>query len=405
MRVTNRSPRSSKRKKKKSRCKKQDFTTRTALGPCASCTLVGMEVLIFIAVIVALIVVHEFGHFVAAKLSGMRVDEFGIGYPPRALTFGKWGETEYTLNWLPFGGFVKIYGEDGEHRGPRSFSARPRILQAIVLVAGVAMNLVFAYVLITGALVAGTPRSLSPSEFASASDVQLAIAEVVPGSPAAQAGLAPGDTISAATDAQGAWTARSTETLSDYVTGSGGSPITLTIETATGQREGVVVTPARGLIPSDPSRYALGVAVGTIGVVPMSLGRALVDGARLTWATTVLTAQGLWHFFYGIATLSANLSQVAGPVGIAGAVGAASQQGFGDLLSLMAVISINLALINLIPVPALDGGRLLFVIIEGISRKRIKPSLEQAINGVGFALLVLLMVVVTFHDVFKLVGG
>src|SRR3989344_8629789 len=126
-----------------------------------------MSILIFIVVIVALIVVHEFGHFVAAKLSGMRVDEFGLGYPPRALVIAKKGETLYTLNWLPFGGFVKIYGENGEQsagagsRDPRTFSSKPRLAQALVLIAGVAMNLLFAYVLITGALVAGTPRALS----------------------------------------------------------------------------------------------------------------------------------------------------------------------------------------------------------------------------------------------------
>ncbi len=124
-----------------------------------------MSIVIFVVVIVALIVVHEFGHFVAAKLAGMRVDEFGLGYPPRAATIARVGETAYTLNWLPFGGFVKIYGEDsstepGASGDRRAFSSRPRIAQAFVLVAGVAMNLVFAYVLITSALVLGNPRAL-----------------------------------------------------------------------------------------------------------------------------------------------------------------------------------------------------------------------------------------------------
>src|SRR3989344_7036601 len=160
-----------------------------------------MSILIFIVVIVALIVVHEFGHFVAAKLSGMRVDEFGLGYPPRALVIAKKGETLYTLNWLPFGGFVKIYGEDGEQqagaggRDSRAFSSRPRILQAIVLVAGVAMNLLFAYVLITGALVVGTPRALTPEEVSRATDMALAVSGVLPGSPAARADFNIGDTI------------------------------------------------------------------------------------------------------------------------------------------------------------------------------------------------------------------
>ena len=134
-----------------------------------------MEILIFILVIVALIVVHEFGHFVAAKLSGMRVDEFGLGYPPRAATIATVGETRYTLNWIPFGGFVKIYGEDGLENeqqagggNQRAFANRPRVLQAIVLIAGVAMNLLFAYALITGALIAGTPRALAPDDVARA---------------------------------------------------------------------------------------------------------------------------------------------------------------------------------------------------------------------------------------------
>ena len=136
----------------------------------------------------------------------------------------------------------------------------------------------------------------------------------------------------------------------------------------------------------------------------LSLGAAITEGASLTWGAITLTAQGLWHFFYGVFTLSADLSQVAGPIGIAGAVGSASAQGIGYLLSITAIISINLALINLIPVPALDGGRLLFVIIESIIRRPIKPSVAHAVNTVGFVFLVLLMVVVTAHDIFKIVG-
>ena len=370
-----------------------------------------MSILIFIAVIVALIVVHEFGHFVAAKLSGMRVDEFGLGYPPRAATLGKIGETEYTLNWLPFGGFVKIYGEDGEGGDPRAFSKRPRILQAIVLVAGVTMNLLFAYVLITGALITGTPRALSESDLATAKGVELAVANVLPNSPAARAGLLPADSLMSAKDASGTWqpsTSPGTDvsnpkSFSTFVAASKGDAITLMVKRG-GQEQSIIATPATGLIASDPTRYALGVEVATIGVVPLSLGAALQEGASLTWETTVLTAQGLAHFFYGIFTFSANLSQVAGPVGIAGAVGTASAQGLGDLFSIMAIISINLALINLIPIPALDGGRLLFVLIEGVIRRPIKPSLARAMNTVSFAFLILLMLVVTAHDIFKIVG-
>ncbi|MHB8710544.1 MAG: M50 family metallopeptidase [Minisyncoccota bacterium] len=362
-----------------------------------------MNILIFIVVIVALIVVHEFGHFVAAKLSGMRVDEFGLGYPPRALTIGKIGETEYTLNWLPFGGFVKIYGEDGGEGDPRAFSARPRILQAFVLVAGIAMNLLFAYVLITGALVAGTPRALSDSELAHARDTQLVVANVISGTPAARAGLLPGDSVISAKDTRGEWRAADPTSFSAFVAASGGSAITLDVKRG-GSEQTITATPSEGVAPSDPFRYALGIEVATVGVVPLSLGAAITQGASLTWGAITLTAQGLLHFFYGVFTLSANLSQVAGPVGIAGAVGSASAQGLGDLFSIMAIISINLALINLIPIPALDGGRLLFVLIEGVIRRPIKASIANAVNAAGFAFLILLMLVVTAHDIFKIVG-
>lgn len=362
-----------------------------------------MEVLVFILVIVALIVVHEFGHFVAAKLSGMRVDEFGLGYPPRALRLAKAGETSYTLNWLPLGGFVKLYGEDADGQGPRSFGNRPRILQAFVLVAGVAMNLVFAYALITGALVAGTPRALSPEEIPGAKDAALAVSDVLPGTPAARAGLLPGDTILSAMDAGGRWRAADMKSFTDFVAASGGGSIGLAVERGSGTLS-LPVVPEQGIIPNDSSRYAIGVEVATVGVVPLSPGAAAIEGARLTWGATVTTAAGLWHFFVGVFTLHADLSQVAGPVGIAGVVGSASAHGLGDLLSIMAIISINLALINLIPVPALDGGRLLVVLVEGALRRPIKASVVRTANAMSFALLVLLMFVVTAHDIYRIVS-
>jgi regulator of sigma E protease len=362
-----------------------------------------MSALIFIIVIVALILVHELGHFIVAKLSGMRVDEFGLGYPPRAAVIAKIGETEYTLNWLPFGGFVKIFGEDGGEKDSRAFSSRPRILQALVLIAGITMNLLFAYVLITGALVMGTPRALSQDELASARNVELVVANVMQGSPASRAGLVAGDAITGAQDSHGTWLATDPESFSSFVAASGGENITLDI-TRNQEKQTIVAAPATGIVPKEPARFALGVEVAPVGILPISLGAAITEGASLTWGAITLTAEGLWHFFYGIFTLSADLSQVSGPVGIAGVVGSASAEGFGNLLSIMALISINLALINLIPVPALDGGRLLFVIIESITRRPIQARIANSINAVGFVFLILLMVVITAHDIFKIVG-
>ena len=367
-----------------------------------------MNILIFIVCIVVLIVVHEFGHFVAAKLARMRVDEFGIGYPPRAAVIGKIGETILSLNWLPFGGFVKIFGEEvdsGNIHDTSSFSSKNRFAQALVLVAGIAMNLIFAYVLITGALIAGTPRALEPDEISSARDVKLAVAGVLPDSPAEKAGILVGDAVLSAEDGHFVFNSADPAKFTKFVSnGKGNTTISLSIKRASGEETTLFARPVAGIVASDPLRPALGVEVATIGVIPLSFGSAIVEGATLTWGSIKITAVGLWNFFYDIFTLRANFSQVSGPVGIVGVVGNASADGFGNLLSIMAIISINLALINLIPVPALDGGRLLFVIIESVIRRPIKASVARAVNSVSFAFLVLLMVAITAHDIFKIVG-
>lgn len=370
-----------------------------------------MSIFIFILVLVALIVVHEFGHFVVAKLSGMRVDEFGIGYPPRAWAFKK-GETEYSLNWLPFGGFVKIFGEDMEEKLPgaapttesRAFSARPRILQAATLFAGIAMNLLFAYVLITATLLMGTPRALTDAELLVATDVSVAVAGVLPGSAAEEAGLKPGDYIQRAERTGASWSGTDTDAFTAFVASdTAATPITISV-LRSGEEVAITATPRTGTILAEPTRAALGVQLGVVGVVPVSLLQAPVEGAVLTYDVTKQTAIALAAFFGSIFTFSADLTQVSGPIGIAGAVGNASSEGLSALLTITALISINLALINVLPIPALDGGRLLFVLIEAITRKPIKPVVANAVNTLGFGFLILLMLAVTAHDVFKLFG-
>jgi len=370
-----------------------------------------MEVVIFIVVLVALIVVHEAGHFFVAKIAGMKVEEFGLGYPPRAAVLFKKGDTEYTLNWLPFGGFVRIEGEDAieedatqpSPRSGRSFVDKNRFTQACVLVAGIAMNLLFAYVLLSLSLYMGVPRALSADEAKAAPDAMLTVAQVLPGSPADEAGLKEGDQIKQAISGSRTFSAADGDAFTSFVAASGGTPVALDI-IRDGKEALLSAKPAAGVIESDPERPALGVAVAAVGTVREPFFAALKDGARLTYEVAKETAAGLLHFFAGVFTLSADLSQVSGPVGIAGAVGAAAQSGFATLLSITALISINLALINLVPVPALDGGRLLFVVIEAVTRRPIKRSIANAVNGAGFAFLVLLMLAVTAHDIFKIVA-
>ena len=370
-----------------------------------------MSVILLIIVLVALIVVHELGHFFAAKLSGMRVDEFGVGYPPRAKGW-KFGETVYSLNWLPFGGFVKIYGEDDPEGkesesidSSRAFSSKNRALQAVVLVAGVAMNIVFAWLLITGSLLVGTPRALEDSEIASAPDASIVFAYVAPGSPAETNGLMAGDIVREVSSNAGTriFAGNDPKDFTAFVAETpAGSPVTFKL---TRGSEEILVSalPKAGVIESEPERRALGVSVAVIGTVPMSLTRAPIEGARYTWEITKQTAIGLSVFFISIFDLSADLTQVAGPVGIATAVGDATNIGATSLITLAAVISINLAIINLLPVPALDGGRLLFVIIEAITRRKIPTKVAGAVNALGFAFLILLMVAVTISDIGKLI--
>lgn len=362
--------------------------------------------LIFVVVLVALIVVHELGHLVVAKWSGMRVDEFGIGYPPRAALLGKIGETEITLNWLPLGGFVKIYGEDPsmtEAPDPRAFHEKNRAKQAAVLLAGVVMNVVLAFVLLVSVLAIGTPRAVSDADLATAKNIHVVVADVLPGSPGASAGLMPGDIILSGMDSSRNWAigaGADAKAFTNFIATSGGREIHLQVERA-GSRITLNVTPAPGVVAEDPSREAIGVSVGNIGVLHVSFLQAISQGAVLTWALMQATASGLWHLFVGIFTFHADLSNISGPIGIANAVGDAAHTGFGDLLYLAALISINLAFVNLIPVPALDGGRLLFVIIESVTRRRINPKIANSLTAISFVLLLLLMAVVTVHDIIR----
>jgi regulator of sigma E protease len=399
-----------------------------------------IEILVFLIVIVVLILVHELGHFIVAKLSGMRVDEFGIGYPPRALTIAKIGETEYTLNWLPFGGFVRIYGEDGIAQNSdetvatevsedgefvplaesqispgtgsavashRAFGAKARILQALTLVAGIAMNIILAYVLLTVTLILGTQQALTPSEIAHTPNAEIVLASVDTGSPADLAGFKAGDIVKSAT----------TTTSSQAVNYNGNNPeglaTLISMDTAAtpmqflvnrnGKEMQIIATPKKQVISGQPDHVALGVSLAAIGTIKTPLIQAPVQGLTYTWNVIVETAQGLWNLLKGIFTFSADLSQVSGPVGIAGIVGQSVSQGLSAVLSLAALISINLALVNLIPIPALDGGRLLFVIIEAITRKPINPKVSNMVNSIGFGLLILLMVVITGHDIWNLI--
>ncbi len=373
-----------------------------------------LEALLLVAVIAVLVAVHEFGHFIVAKLSGMRVDEFGFGFPPRALTFWKKGDTEYTLNWLPFGGFVRIFGEQAvvsdtgeEIADPRAFTSKPRIIQALVLVAGVVMNLLIAYALIFASQLIGSQQLLEPGQEGAAKNVSVIFTDVLPNSPAAKAGFETGDLI------KNTMIRYPTEGISYNGTNSAavisliGSDTALAPIEFTVDRNSKILTltaiPQQHIVTNEPSRPAIGVAIQEIGITKTPLKDAPVLSAKIFWTMVTQTGVGLYSLLKGVVTFKPNLSEIAGPIGIAPIVGNAAANGFGVLLWYTALISINLAFVNLIPIPALDGGRLLFVIIEAIRRKKLNPKIADRVNMVGFVLLIALIIIVSVHDIFKLV--
>jgi regulator of sigma E protease len=362
-----------------------------------------MTALLVIAIFVVLIVVHEFGHFLVAKLTGVRVDEFGIGYPPRAFSLGVWGGTEYTLNWLPFGGFVRLYGdEETVQKGRGSFQRANRGIQAMILVAGVVMNAILAWVLFAWALHLGVPAVISeaqPDESA-----RLFVADVVAGSPASAAGMGMGDEVLSITDDAGtAPTALDPDAIVSFVATHGGKPLSITFVHA-GATTTATVRPANAVVPGDAARPALGVGLALVATRSESWPQALIHSFSVTGHYFEATFAGVWTLIAGAATFSAPIQDVVGPVGLVSIIGEAAHNGMGNVIKLAGFISVNLAIINLIPIPALDGGRLALLIVEAIIRRPAPRLAVQVINTFGVALLMLLMVVVTYHDIARLLA-
>ncbi len=349
-----------------------------------------------------LIFIHELGHFLAAKWMGVRVLEFGFGYPPRMIKLFERGGVEYTLNWLPFGGFVRMAGEDGEDDDPHSLPNIAPWRRIVVMVAGPFMNLVTAAVIFAVLMMAGVPTFTGNPEA-----VPVQIAAVSPGSPAAEAGVQPGDIILAINGEA----ITGINNVVEAINSNAGKTITLTL-----QREGSEVKLSlRPRLPEEipPGQGATGVQIqpyigeGDIQLVRYGPIEALVGGVKQTWTTIVMMLAGLAHMIRGF--ISPNVPAPEGGVGGLVAIGRitaeVAKQGWRDLLNLTAFLSINLAILNLLPIPALDGGRIVFALAEMISRKRIPPEKEALIHFAGFVLLIGLMIIVTFMDISNWIAG
>jgi regulator of sigma E protease len=398
-----------------------------------------MSIFLFLIVLFVLILVHEWGHFIVAKKTGMRVDEFGIGFPPKLFGIKK-GETEYTFNALPIGGFVKIFGENGEQPispveseandrrsesqdeageggtksvlqstsnpasatsqykpDPRAFNNRPKWAQALVLIAGVVMNILFAWLLFSVTYMVGVPTAIEES--AAGPNSQLLIAGTLPDSPASA--IPAGSQIISVTAGDRTLDTPTPTTFSEFVTATAPAELDVTYQLG-GEVDMVTVTPTQGLITDEPDRYAVGASLALIEMQKQPFFTALGNGFTSTVGGLQAITVGLFTLIAQSFAGTADFTQVAGPVGIVGMVGDAAAFGFTALLTFTAVISLNLAVINLLPFPALDGGRLVFVAIEAITGKDIPPEWSGRMNLVGFALLMILMVAVTYNDILNL---
>lgn len=359
-----------------------------------------MSVVLFFLILVALIIGHEFGHFIFAKRAGMRVPEFGIGFPPK-LWGKKVGETEYTINALPFGGFVRIVGEDGDADDDNAFQKKSKLSQATVLFAGPFANAILGIGAFWIAFMIGVPLVLDDTDVPPP-DARVMVVEVLPESPAALAGLLPGDTLLSAKNDSFTVPITGPLDLQSAVSKSEG-PVTLTILRSDIEQM-IAVTPVKGLVAGEPERYAIGIGSALVGTQHFDPFTALYRALLASWNALMQIAWGLATLIAGAFTLSASIENLSGPVGIAALVGDASSIGAGYLFSFIAIISLNLALLNLLPLPALDGGRLLFLAIETARGKALPKQVAETANTLGFALLIALMLAVTWNDIVRLFG-
>jgi regulator of sigma E protease len=347
-----------------------------------------MTIISFLLVLSVLVFVHEFGHFTVAKLTGIRVEEFGFGYPPRLLTIAKRGDTEYTLNMIPFGGFVRMLGEE-DPTHPDSFAAKSKLTRAAALLAGPLMNVGLACFLFIGIAFAGFDIPAG----------SVAIVDVAPGSPAAEANLQEGDIVLSIDGL----TVRNTYELSRYTSERLGEEVTLSIK-RNERTLPVSLTPRQ---EPPVGEGPMGVIIQTVDIVGTdklrySLWEAIPAGIRATGNTFLAIFSGIAQMVQG--TIASDV--IRGPVGIAQATGEIVKSGLAALMQFTAYLSVQLAIFNLIPFPALDGGRLAFIALEALrGGKRVAPEKEGLIHLVGLVILIGLMLVVSYNDVVRLLSG
>lgn len=357
--------------------------------------------IVFILVLSVLVLVHEAGHFIVAKKTGMKVEEFGLGFPPRLWSFQHNG-TIYSINVILFGGFVRIFGEEGEQRtAPSSFGFAGFWSQLAVVFAGVAMNLVLAAVLLVICNFGGLRVGIFDEDMAArARDVKVQIIQVLQSSPAERAGLRPLDEILGfkQTDRSELERIATPEDVQKFAYSHMDASVIISIR----RGSDIVDLPMVLRSSSNPNEGPIGISLARTGVVRYPWYQSMWLGVVDTWhlfTATLVGYGGLLASLFRTGSLGADIS---GPIGIASMTGQAARVGFTYLLQFMAMISVNLAVLNVLPFPALDGGRAVMIIAQKLRGKSLRESTERTIHALGFIVLLVLMVAVTIKDVVKL---
>ena len=354
-------------------------------------------ILLFIAVLAVLVLAHEFGHFIVAKKSGMKVEEFGFGFPPRLWGIKK-GDTLYSVNAIPLGGFVKLKGESGEHAHESdSFASQSGLKRFLVLIAGVGMNLILAAVLLSIGFMVGLPSVIDENVPASAhvSDQALRIMTVAPASPAERAGIQPGERL---VNIDGV-TFASAEAARTYIGEHGNAGVHAVLERADGVQYNVTLTSED--LKTVSGFHGVGIGLVETGLISFSPPIAVWEGVKATGRYTADIVLSFWDLLKSLVSTGKAGVDLSGPVGIAVLTGQAAQLGFSYLLQFTALLSINLAVVNVLPLPALDGGRLLFLLIEKVRGRSVDGMTEAIVHNLGFAFLMALVLFVTYHDFVK----
>ncbi|MFA5828291.1 MAG: M50 family metallopeptidase [Candidatus Shapirobacteria bacterium] len=346
-----------------------------------------MDILIFIIALSILVLVHEFGHYFAAIKTGVKVEEFGLGLPPR-IVGKKFGGTIFSLNWLPIGGFCKLYGEDGDGKGGVAFNNKKPWQKMMVVLGGVLMNLVLAIAIFSFVYsVSGVPTDIKV----------VKIIGITGGSPAEMAGLKEGDSV-VEVEGKPVFSARE---MTDEVAKYKGQEISLEVESLKVERE------VKVFVRENPpaGEGGMGVTVSNTEMVPMKwyeIHKGIGAGFREAYYWGKIIGSGVIgmvsELFQGRVP-----KDVSGPIGMFQATSSIKQnQGMLAVVHFFAIVSVNLAVVNILPFPALDGGRIIFVVYEMIFRKRVNQKFETAINNFGMVVLLFLIFLITAGDVVRI---